>query len=161
MQDPPPSGTSGFRQPPGSFRQAHWNQSVTHAICPQPRRPPHTQPPSPSEVQPKLPAFVTASLTVMTADRFPSHSVAMTTAPKDSQQFPAVSRRMNKLGASSMVISLLTGPLLVTLMGARAVADALTQAGIASEEFFRGERLPNLPNVPSPADEQIDQTDRE
>ena len=43
---------------------------------------------------------------------------------------------MNKLGASSMVISLLTGPLLVTLMGARAVADALTQAGIASEEFF-------------------------
>jgi len=68
---------------------------------------------------------------------------------------------MNKLGASSMVISLLTGPLLVTLMGARAVADALTQAGIASEEFFRGERLPNLPNVPSPADEQIDQTDRE
>lgn len=84
----------------------------------------------------------------------------MTPAPKDSQQFPTVSRRMNRFSASSMVISLMTGPLLLTLMGVRALADTLTQAGVASEELFRGERLPNLQNVPS-VDEPIDQTDRE
>jgi len=85
----------------------------------------------------------------------------MTTASKDSQQFPTVSRQMNSFGASSVVISLITGPLLVTLMGARALAEALTQAGVASEELFRGDRLPNLPNVPAPADEPVDQTGHE
>jgi len=68
---------------------------------------------------------------------------------------------MNRFGASSVVISLMTGPLLVTLMGARALAEALTQAGVASEELFRGERLPNLSNVPSPADAPVDQVGNE
>ncbi len=68
----------------------------------------------------------------------------MTFAPKDSQQYSEVSQRLNSTSVSSMVISLLTGPLLLTLMGARVLSDGLTQVGIASEEFFRGERLPDL-----------------
>lgn len=59
-----------------------------------------------------------------------------------------------------MVISLMTGPLLVTLMGARALSEALTQLGLASEELFRGERLPTLQNVPNQTD-FIDNTDVE
>lgn len=80
----------------------------------------------------------------------------MTSAPKDSQQFSEVSNRVNSTGVSSVVISLMTGPLLVTLMGVRALADALEQVGVASEELFRGERLPNLQNVPSTAAGDVD-----
>ena len=67
---------------------------------------------------------------------------------------------MNSPGASSVVISLITGPLLVALIGARTVSDALTQVGLASEELFRGERLPNLQSIPSHSD-QISDTDVE
>lgn len=84
----------------------------------------------------------------------------MTTAPKDSQRFSAASEQMNIPGAPSVVVSLMTGALLVTLMGARALSEALTQVGLASEELFRGERLPNLQNVPNQTDD-IDQTDVE
>lgn len=56
---------------------------------------------------------------------------------------------MNTLGPPSVVVSLMTGTLLMTLMGARAVSEVLTQVGLASEELFRGERLPNLQNVPN------------
>ena len=76
----------------------------------------------------------------------------MTTAPKDSQQLSAVSEQMNIPGTPSMVISLMTGPLLITLIGARALSDALTQLGLASEELFRGERLPILQSVPNQTD---------
>ncbi|MBE7380769.1 MAG: hypothetical protein F6J95_005100 [Leptolyngbya sp. SIO1E4] len=47
-----------------------------------------------------------------------------------------------------MVVSMVTGPFLVGLIGAQAIAESLTQLGLASEEFFRGERLPILPTVP-------------
>ncbi|MEM6835904.1 MAG: hypothetical protein AAF609_03530 [Cyanobacteria bacterium P01_C01_bin.120] len=77
----------------------------------------------------------------------------MATGSKDSQQSPSVPQPTHISGASSVVISLLTGPLLVTLMACRTFADALTQAGIASEELFRGERLPNLQTSP-PAEHQ-------
>lgn len=73
----------------------------------------------------------------------------MTTASKDSQQLSAKSQRMNTLGPPGMVVSLMTGTLLMTLMGARTVSEVLTQVGLASEELFRGERLPNLQTVPS------------
>lgn len=84
----------------------------------------------------------------------------MTTAPKDSQQLSVVSERMNIPGSPSVVISLMTGPLLVTLIGARVLSDALTQLGLASEELFRGERLPTLQSVARQAD-QIDDADVE
>lgn len=49
-------------------------------------------------------------------------------------------------GVPTVLLSVMTGPLILGLIGAQAVADGLTQLGIASEEVFRGERLPNLPN---------------
>lgn len=82
------------------------------------------------------------------------------TAPKDSQQLSTVSERMNISGTPSVVISLMTGPLLIAVIGVRALSDALTQVGIASEELFRGERLPTLPNIDGGPD-QIDDTDVE
>ena len=84
----------------------------------------------------------------------------MTTPSKDSQQFSAIASGVNIPGTSNMVISLMTGPLLVALAGARACSDALIQIGLASEEVFRGERLPNLQNVSGRSD-HIDETDIE
>lgn len=50
-----------------------------------------------------------------------------------------------------MVISMMTAPLLVGLLAGRAIADSLTQLGLASEELFRGERLPTLTTHDSPS----------
>lgn len=63
-------------------------------------------------------------------------------------------------GAPTVLLSIMTGPLLLGLIGAKAVADGLTQLGIASEEFFRGERLPSLPNLARSAG-QIERADPE
>ena len=49
-----------------------------------------------------------------------------------------------------MIVSMITGPFLLGLVGARAIAEGLTQLGLASEEVFRGERLPILHTVPDP-----------
>ncbi|MEM9003949.1 MAG: hypothetical protein AAGE59_10530 [Cyanobacteria bacterium P01_F01_bin.86] len=43
---------------------------------------------------------------------------------------------------------MMTGPFLLGLVGVRAIAAGLTQLGLASEEVFRGERLPILHTVP-------------
>ena len=80
----------------------------------------------------------------------------MTTAPKDSQQYPDISQRTHSTGVTSVVISLITGPFLVTLMGVRALTDTLEQAGIVSEELFRGVRLPNLSHASSTESGAID-----
>lgn len=85
----------------------------------------------------------------------------MTTTPKDSQQSPGVSQPVNSPGLSSVVISLMTGPFLVTLLGVRTLAETLEQLGFVSEEFFRGVRLPNLHTVPSNEDGNLADTDRE
>ncbi len=55
---------------------------------------------------------------------------------------------MNRHGVPNMVISVVTGPFLLALLGARALSQALIQVGIASEELFRGERLPVLQTPP-------------
>lgn len=47
-----------------------------------------------------------------------------------------------------VAISIITAPFLLGLLGARAIAASLTQLGLASEEVFRGERLPVLSKVP-------------
>ncbi|MGF1458174.1 MAG: hypothetical protein ACFBSG_04035 [Leptolyngbyaceae cyanobacterium] len=83
----------------------------------------------------------------------------MTTVHKDSQQLPLDPQRMNSSSGSSVVISLLTGPFLVALMSVRALSETLTQLGIASEEFFRGERLPNLQTPSAAADSPDADTD--
>lgn len=43
-----------------------------------------------------------------------------------------------------MVISIVTGPLLIGILGAHTAYEGLIQLGLASEELFRGERLPTL-----------------
>lgn len=68
---------------------------------------------------------------------------------------------MNSTGVSSVVISLMTGPFLVTLMGARTLAEALEQIGIVSEELFRGVRLPSLHDMETTRERTIDDTDSE
>ena len=90
-----------------------------------------------------------------------SHPLAMTTPSKDSQQNPETAQRLNSTGVSSVVISLMTGPFLVTLMGVRTVAEVLEQVGIASEELFRGVRLPDLHDRTAPADRVMDEIDSE
>lgn len=47
-----------------------------------------------------------------------------------------------------MVLSMMTGPFVLGLIGAQAIAEGFTQLGLASEEFFRGERLPVLQTPP-------------
>ncbi|WOD41153.1 hypothetical protein [Nodosilinea sp. E11] len=49
-----------------------------------------------------------------------------------------------------IVVGLLVPPLLLGILAARALTDGLTQAGLASEQIFSGERLPNL-NLHHPA----------
>jgi len=45
---------------------------------------------------------------------------------------------------SDLVVSLTTIPLLLVLVGSRTLAKAVQQLGLASEEIFRGDRLPVL-----------------
>jgi hypothetical protein len=48
------------------------------------------------------------------------------------------------LSPTDLWLSLLTPPLLVGIIGLRTLADTLQQLGLASEELFRGDRLPSL-----------------
>lgn len=73
-------------------------------------------------------------------------TIALTSPPPmDTSSSPV------RLVASDVAIGLMTGSLLLGLVGARAIANGVTQAGIASEELFRGERLPTLPIPPRSA----------
>jgi hypothetical protein len=74
--------------------------------------------------------------------------LSMASTPKDSQYSSVIGEPMNRNPAPSVVLSVVTGPFLVVLLGARAIADTLTQVGIASEELFRGERLPIFQTPP-------------
>ncbi|HEY9648932.1 MAG TPA: hypothetical protein V6C88_21310 [Chroococcidiopsis sp.] len=60
---------------------------------------------------------------------------------------------------ADILISLATGPMLLTLVGGRVLGALMINLGQASEELFRGDRLPilHVPAVPdavpeSPAD---------
>lgn len=50
--------------------------------------------------------------------------------------------------STEVMVGLLVPPVLVGIAVARALADGLAQAGLASEQLFAGERLPTL-NMPS------------
>jgi hypothetical protein len=52
-------------------------------------------------------------------------------------------------GDPNLWISLMTGPLLLGILGTKALSEVMQQVGIASEELFRGDRLPllNLPKT--------------
>lgn len=49
---------------------------------------------------------------------------------------------------SKLLLSCATLPALAGLMGWRALGELSQQIGLASEELFRGERLPTLPLTP-------------
>lgn len=50
-----------------------------------------------------------------------------------------------------------TLPLLALIVGARVVGDGLIELGKASEELFRGDRLPLRPLMTSKADSETDE----
>ena len=53
--------------------------------------------------------------------------------------------------SSDIVLSLATGPVLLGLLGNKAINELLSEIGLYSEEIFRGDRLPmlNFPQSPS------------
>jgi hypothetical protein len=53
---------------------------------------------------------------------------------------------------TQILLSLGTAPLLLILIGGKAVATAMTELGQASEEIFRGDRLPVL-RIPNQVDQ--------
>lgn len=55
--------------------------------------------------------------------------------------------------ALELLISLATAPLLISLVGGKALAAGSQEIGRFAEEIFRGDRLPllNLSNPPSPS----------
>lgn len=52
--------------------------------------------------------------------------------------------------AVEVAVGLVTVPMLMTLVGAKALADTVQHLGLWSEELFRGDRLPVLNVPPSP-----------
>jgi hypothetical protein len=52
--------------------------------------------------------------------------------------------------STDICIGLLVPPVLLGVLTARLLADALTEVGLVSEQVFSGERLPHL-NVAAPA----------
>ncbi|WP_035990868.1 hypothetical protein [Leptolyngbya sp. KIOST-1] len=52
---------------------------------------------------------------------------------------------------AEVLVGLLVPPVLLGIAVAHALADGLTQAGLASEQLFAGERLPNLKVPQAPA----------
>ncbi|MCL2923218.1 MAG: hypothetical protein MGF17_00925 [Trichodesmium sp. MAG_R04] len=53
--------------------------------------------------------------------------------------------------SSDLVLCLATGPVLIALLGNKAINELLLEVGLYSEEVFRGDRLPilNFPQNPS------------
>lgn len=51
--------------------------------------------------------------------------------------------------STEVAVGLLVPPVLLGILVARALADGLTQMGLASEQIFAGDRLPtlNMPHV--------------
>lgn len=82
---------------------------------------------------------------------FPSHTVSESNSPdtpenrKGSPRFDAI--------PSEVLLSLAAAPLLVGLRAGQALAKFLQEVGEASEEVFRGDRLPvlNFPTAEAPA----------
>ena len=51
--------------------------------------------------------------------------------------------------STDALLSVMTVPLLMGLLGMRAMTDVMQGVGLVSEEIFRGDRLPVLKRVPS------------
>lgn len=55
---------------------------------------------------------------------------------------------------AKLLLSLGTAPLLVALIGGKAIADLMKEIGQTTEELFRGDRLPVLKIVPKDDQEE-------
>lgn len=64
---------------------------------------------------------------------------------------PSASAPVNRQSAE-VAVGLLVPPVLLGILATRALADGLTQLGLASEQLFAGDRLPSL-NIPPVAPE--------
>lgn len=73
----------------------------------------------------------------------------MDSSPKSASQSET---KRTDLIAPDILISLATAPLLLGLIGGKALAEAIREMGVLSEEIFRGDRLPllNFPVNPEP-----------
>lgn len=60
--------------------------------------------------------------------------------------------------SSKLLLSCATVPAIAGLISWRALGELSQQVGLASEELFRGDRLPNLPLTP-PANPQAEASD--
>jgi hypothetical protein len=67
-------------------------------------------------------------------------------------------KALAKTRSTGILVSLGAAPLLVGILGARAIATAMQEMGAASEELFRGDRLPVL-KITSPDVGNADQQD--
>lgn len=64
--------------------------------------------------------------------------------PPHQQSKTDVLTVVNPIVSPELLVSLATGPLLLVAIAARRLGGALQTAGIASEQVFRGDRLPPL-----------------
>lgn len=88
----------------------------------------------------------------------PNSAPAVSVAdPAGTASHPS-SRSQSSHWPSKLLLSCATIPALAGLIGWRALGEVSQQVGLASEELFRGDRLPNLPLTPT-VDSQIDATD--
>ncbi len=82
---------------------------------------------------------------------FPRQTVSQSNSP-DTSENRTGSPRFDAI-PSELLLSLATAPLLVGLRAGQALAQFLQEVGEASEEVFRGDRLPvlNFPTAEAPA----------
>ncbi|MCL2929035.1 MAG: hypothetical protein O4861_01485 [Trichodesmium sp. St16_bin4-tuft] len=62
---------------------------------------------------------------------------------ENSSENPTITTPSWKI-SSELVLSLATGPVLLGLLGNKAINELLLEIGLYSEEIFRGDRLPIL-----------------
>ncbi|NEQ37666.1 MAG: hypothetical protein F6K40_15900 [Okeania sp. SIO3I5] len=69
---------------------------------------------------------------------------------ENSSENPTIITPSWKISAN-LVLSWATGPVLLSLLGNKAMNELLSEIGLYSEEIFRGDRLPmlNFPQNPS------------
>jgi hypothetical protein len=61
--------------------------------------------------------------------------------------------------SAEVAVGLLVPPVLLAVWAARALADGLTQMGLASEQIFAGDRLPTLKMPPISPDTAVTSTE--
>ncbi|MCY7275413.1 MAG: hypothetical protein LH702_17165 [Phormidesmis sp. CAN_BIN44] len=80
----------------------------------------------------------------------------------DQKSFPIESQtRLNSLIDPEILVGLAVVPVLMGMVGVRAIANGLQELGSLSEEIFRGDRLPVLDVSTSQTPESLSDKDLE